>query len=197
MKCFVKASLVVFLLNIVFNCNAQNNCQQLLKSLLTHDPALDSIKVTMVTLNNKGVGSFTVTRLYYELEKRDPRGYVKQQPAFRTLRPGAKGEQEPKFDFGKEAQVFSDRIGEYGATQEIVGLKNWRAQKFDYHQADDIDMEITDAPDVEIHITLRSWNNSRITLKPQCQSGGFLTGETDDTKYTLFIEKWADKTWSH
>jgi hypothetical protein len=191
MKCFTSL-FIICLLNTVFNCNAQNTCQQLLKSLLNVDPALSSIKVTMVTLNNKGVASFTVTRLYYELEKRDPRGFVKQQPAFRTLRPNAYGEQEPKFDFGKEAQVFSDRIGEYSSftTAEHVGILNWRAQKFDYHQADDIDMEITDAPEVEVHVTLRSWNNGKITFKPNCQGGGLLTGETDGCKYILLIETW-------
>jgi len=187
--------LIIFLFNTVFNCNAQSICQQLLKSLLNVDPALSSLKVTMVTLNDKGVASFTVTRLYYELEKRDPRGYVKQQPAFRTLRINAYGEQEPKFDFGKEAQVFSDRIGERGSftTAEHVGLLNWRAQKFDYHQADDLDMEITDAPEVEVTLKLRSWNNGKITFKPVCQGGGLFTGATDGCKYILLIETWPGR----
>lgn len=177
---------------IVCSIHAQTDCQQFLKSLLLeNDPLLSSIKVTMVTLNNKGVASFTYTRLYYEPLKVNRRGFI-TPAAFRTLRINQYGEQQPKFDFGKEAQVFSDRMGPSVPCVggDCVGLTGWHQQKFEYSQADDLNMEITDAPEVQVTLTLRSWNNVTISFKASCAAGGFLTGETNDTQYTIFIEKW-------
>ncbi len=173
--------------------HSQTNCQEYLKSFLNQEPLLSSIKVTMVSLNNKGIASFTVTRLYYEPVKFNPRGFI-TPAAFRTLQVNQYGEQQPKFDFGREAQVFSDRQGPINPCTEgtCVGITGWRQQKFDYKQADDLDLEITDAPDVQVTLTLRSWNNVNISFKVVCSAGGFLTGETDDAKYTLIIQKWGE-----
>ena len=113
-------------------------------------------------------------------------------PSYRTLETGERGIDQPKFDFGKQVQVFSDRIGEGKFTGSFVGLKGHSSQKFDLNNADDLGFEITVTEKVIVNIYLRSWNNQKINFSASCEEGGFLQGQTQDVKYILYIKKWGE-----
>jgi hypothetical protein len=165
------------------------DCQAYLQSLLDRDPYLSSIYVTMVTLNRDDVASYTETRLYY-LPAVAPVGGVSRPGRFTTLAPGSQGIDQPKFDFGLNVQVFSDRLVPGQPNPLAVGLPHRGRQKFDENQADSLALEITDTSPVRITVKLRSWNNTKSTFEAVCEEDGFVYGSTPDVKYILRITKW-------
>jgi hypothetical protein len=141
----------------------------------------------MVTVNTSNVASYASTRLYYIPSSRVGSRYL--PGSFRWLEKGSQGVDQPKFDFGRNVQVFSDRL----TPEPLIdrgGMDLAGRQKFDERQADDLALEITDTKQVNVIITLRSWNNAKITFTPVCEEGGFMYGSTPDVKYILRISQW-------
>lgn len=106
-------SLMTFLTCLLLASSASaDDCQTFLKTLVERvDPSDPSIYVTMVTLNNRSVGSFGDTRLYYLKPSKGRRGGIPTFPGrFVTLEANHDGADNPKFDYGLETQVFSDRV---------------------------------------------------------------------------------------
>jgi hypothetical protein len=184
------AVLALVALSLTTFCQAED-CQQFLHSLYSIDPTEDSFLLTMVTMNKKGVASFTVTRIYYMPPKRLPSGGFK--PAvLASLNANALGEQVPKFSFWYHDQVFSDRLSSEIMPlegEDAAGIAGFRKQRFDMRQADHTLFEITDAPTVTVTITLKSWNNSKVSFVPTCDHG-LLIGITPDVKYVIYLKNW-------
>jgi hypothetical protein len=144
----------------------------------------------MVTLNSNDVASYAETRLYYLPARKDPVGRV-IPGKYQTLKAGSQGVDQPKFDFGKSVQVFSDRRTTAPPVEgTFVGLPSHLLQKFDERRADDLAVEVTDTQPVHVTLTLRSWNNVTSTFNPSCEAGGFMFGSTPEVKYILRISKW-------
>ncbi len=145
----------------------------------------------MVTLNNRNVGSFAETRLYYlPPSKGGRRGSSSIPGRFVTLGANQNGIDNPKFDYGLEAQVFSDRKRKQDSIPQPNTPYRPRLQGFDALQADDLAFEITVAPPVQVTITLRTWGNVKDTFTPTCESGGFMLGSVRDAKYVLRLKPW-------
>jgi hypothetical protein len=163
------------------------DCQALLDSFGTTNFSYNT--VTVVTLNNKGVASYIASTVHYvpgialEGNRRTPN-------RFATLTvPGEYGLDLPKTDFAKEVQLFSNRCPDGrlidGPLRSPGGGPP--CQPFAVNSADDLAIEMTDAPTVEVTITLRSWNNGKVTFVPRCEDG-FLIGATPDVKYIIHLQ---------
>src|SRR5450755_2888090 len=147
------------------------DCQALLDNLGRADFSYHTIVV--VTLNNNGVASYIASTVHYvpgivlEGNRRSPN-------RFATLTaPGEYGPDLPKIDFGKKVQLFSDRCPD---GRQIRGpLRSPGGgppcQPFAIGNADDLAIEITDTPTAQVTITLRSWNNAKVTFVPRCEDG--------------------------
>jgi len=167
------------------------DCESFLKSFFAgrEEPRLASIYVTMVTLNTQNTASYTETRLYYLPPIRIDGGYTRPG-RYTTLRPLSTGIDQPKFDFGGDVQVFSDRVA-LDQPNVGLGLPHRGLQKFDERKADSLNFEIpvTNAP--QVTITLRSWGDVKVKFAVTCEEGGFLLGSTRDARYVLRVQQWG------
>ena len=144
------------------------DCQALVKSFVnTANPSTSNLRVKMVSLNNRGVASYTdFSSLSYQPGIVGPGG---------TPRPG-RFANTSGIDIPPIRQLFSDR-----ATNQT--------QPFDVTKSDDLGIEITDGPSVTVTLTLKSWNNAKATFSPTCESGEFMLGKTPDVQYIFHLER--------
>ena len=170
------------------------DCSALVRSVLNPRVKNSDAIFTMVTLNDRGIASSTVTRLYFL--PTDLIGGPASPPIGRlkTIDRGALGIESPKYDFGLQAQVFSDRTVPGARSDPNNPGSQLAPQPFDRSRADDLAVEISVGSLVQVTLTLRSWNNTKVVLKPTCEAGGFLLASTPDVKYVMRVGPWTGKT---
>jgi hypothetical protein len=141
-----------------------------------------NLGLNMVTLNNKGVASWTGLAG----SPGAGGGGGTTVPLTLTLVPGqtVRGVERPAIlttpfglDVGRPKQLFSDRIA--------------GPQPFNLGQSDDVAIEIPVVSGPEVTVTLKSWNDAQAKFAGSCEAGGFVLGSTPDVKYILHLQQIA------
>lgn len=184
-------ALLALLLLLPAGSARADDCLSFLRSLVPNPDYHPSIYVVMTTINVNNTVSYANTRLEYLPPQ--PLGRDTQLPArFTWLPKESQGVDSPKFDFGANVQVFSDRLNlDLPPVGGHVGLWGHGRQKFDERQADSLALEITFTQPVRATIKLRSWGDAKAEFTPTCESGGFMYGSTPDVKYMLRVSPWG------